>query len=173
MAEPLFGQLRYDEAAGYYRRALVHAERTGDEREMLRVHDYLHQALYFGSAHVSVVRAEAETMLVRAERHPRARVFALLTLAAVQAMSGEAHESRQLYVRAKSIAEELGLGFMLAVAPFFSEEVGLLLGDAEFTEREARAGYERFEAAGDKALPLDHGSRSRGSAVPARALRRS
>ena len=90
-------------------------------------------------------------MLARAEGHPRFTALALLTLAAVQAMSGEAQESRQLYLRAKAIAEEMGLGILLAVAPFFSLEVGLLFGDAEFTEREARAGYERLEAAGDKA----------------------
>ena len=164
MAEPLFGKCRYDEAAGHFRRALVHAERTGDEREMLLVHDYLHLALYSGSAHVSVVRAEAEAMLARAEGHPRFTAFALLTLAAVQAMSGEAQESRQLYFRAKAIAEEMGLGFLLAVAPFFSQEVGLLFGDAEFTEREARAGYERLEAVGDK------GFRSTMATVLAEAL---
>jgi ATP/maltotriose-dependent transcriptional regulator MalT len=151
MAEPIFGKCRYDEAAGYYRRALVHAERTGNEREMLVVHDWLHLALSTGSAHISVVRAEAEALLARAEGHPRFTALALLTLAAVQAMSGEAQESRQLYFRAKAIAEEMGLGVLLAVAPFFSLEVGLLFGDAEFTEREARAGYERLEAAGDKA----------------------
>ena len=164
MAEPLFGKCRYDEAAGHFRRALVHAERTGDEREMLLVHDYLHQALYFGSAHVSVVRAEAEAMMFRAEGHPRARVFALLTLASVTAMGGDAQESRQLYLRAKSIAEEMGLGMILGVAPFFSQEVGLLFGDAEFTEREVRAGYERLEAVGDKSY------RSTMAAVLAEAL---
>ena len=151
MAEPLLGNCRYDEAADRFRRALLHAERTGDEREVLLVHDYLHRALYFGSAHVSVVRAEAEAMLARAGGRPRATTFALLTLAGVQAMSGEEDESRQLYLRAKAIAEEVGLGFLLAMVPFFSQEVGLLFGDAEFAERETRAGYERLEAAGDKA----------------------
>ena len=90
-------------------------------------------------------------MLARAEGHPRFIAFALLTLAAVQAMSGEAQESRQLYLRAKAIAEEMGIGVLLAVAPFFSEHVGLLFVDAEFTEREARAGYERLEAWGTRA----------------------
>jgi hypothetical protein len=152
MALPQFNKCRYDVAAGHYRRALVHAERTGDEREMLLVHDYLHQALCFGSAHVDVVRAEAEALLARVEGHPRITGFALLTLAASRAMSGEAEESRQLYLHAKSIAEEMGLGFLMAVAPFFSQEVGLLFGDAEFTEREARAGYERLEAV-EKGVP--------------------
>ena len=148
IADPPFGKCRYDEAAGHYRRALVHAERTGDEREMLVIHDYLLLALLSGSAHVSVVRAEAEAMLARAEGHPRFSALALLTLAAVQAMSGEAQESRLLYLRAKAIAEEMGIGLLLAVAPFFSE--GLLSWDAEFVEREARAGYERLEAMGDR-----------------------
>jgi tetratricopeptide (TPR) repeat protein len=164
MALPQFNKCRYDEAAGHYRRALVHAERTGDERETLLVRDCLHQALCFGTAHVSVVRAEAEAMIARAEGHPRATAFALLTLASVTAMSGEAQESRELYLRAKSIAEEMGLGFLIAVAPFFSQDVGLLFGDAEFTEREARAGYERLEAVGDK------GYRSTMAAVLAEAL---
>ncbi len=122
------------------------------------------EALCFGSAHVSVVRIEAEAMIARADRYPGATAFALLTLASVTAMSGEAHESRQLYLRAKSIAEEMGLGSLLAVAAFFSQDVGLLFGDPEFTEREARAGYERLEAVGDK------GHRSTMAAVLAEAL---
>ena len=164
MADPLFGKCHYDEAVDRFRRALVHAERTGDERQVLLVHDYLHQALFFGSAHVSVVRAEAEAMLARANGRPRTTTFALLTLAAVQAMSGEAEESRRLYFRAKSIAEEVGLGFLLAMVPFFTDKVGLLFGDAEFAEREVRAGYERLEAVGDK------GYRSTMAAVLAEAL---
>jgi ATP/maltotriose-dependent transcriptional regulator MalT len=67
-------------------------------------------------------------------------------------MSGEARESRQLYLQAKSIAEEMGLGLVLAATGFFSEEVGLLFGDAEFTERETRGACERLKAMGDKGL---------------------
>jgi tetratricopeptide (TPR) repeat protein len=152
MGESPFNKCRYDEAAGHYRRALAHAERTGEEREMLLAHKALHQALHFGSAHVDVVRAEAEALLARAEGRPHVTARVLLTLAALQAMSGEARESRQLYLQAKSIAEEMGLGLVLAATGFFSEEVGLLFGDAEFTERETRGACERLKAMGDKGL---------------------
>ena len=150
MGESPFAMCRFDEAAGHYRRALVHAERTGDEREMLLAHKALHQALHFGSAHVDVVRAEAEALLARAQGRPHVIARVLLTVAALEAMSGKAHESRQLYLQAKSIAEEVGLGLLLASTGFFSEDVGLLLGDAEFTERETREAYGRFKAMADK-----------------------
>jgi tetratricopeptide (TPR) repeat protein len=39
-----------------------------------------------------------------------------------------------------------------AITAIFSEEVGLLLGDAEFAERELRAGYESLEAIGERGI---------------------
>jgi tetratricopeptide (TPR) repeat protein len=81
-------------------------------------------------------------------------------------MEGAAEESRRLFQCARSIGEELKLDWAPASTAEFSEEVGLLLGDAEFAERELRTGYEFLEAIGER------GSRSTVAAHLAEALYR-
>jgi tetratricopeptide (TPR) repeat protein len=143
-------QNHYDEAARQYVRALAHARRTGDEREELIVLNELLLAMYLGSAHISEVRRQIERFLARVGESSASGFRALLTLAALCAMEGAADESRRLFHRAKSIGEEMRLDWAPDRTARVAEEVGLLLGDAEFAERELRAGYEFFEAIGER-----------------------
>jgi class 3 adenylate cyclase/predicted ATPase len=143
-------QNHYDEAARQYARALAHARRTGDEREELIALNALLQAMYLGSVNVSEVRPQVERFLARVGESSVTGFNALLMLAALCAMEGAAEESRRLFQRAKSIGEELRLDWGPMNTAMFSEEVGLLLGDAEFAERELRAGYEFLEAIGER-----------------------
>jgi class 3 adenylate cyclase/predicted ATPase len=145
-------QNHYDEAARLFARALAHARRTGDEREELIALDDLLLAMYFGSAHVSELRREIERFLARVGESSAPGFRALLMLAALCAMEGAADESRRLFQRAKSIGEEMRLDWAPAWTAIFAEEVGLLLGDAEFAERELRAGYEFLEAIGERGI---------------------
>lgn len=152
LADVCFDECRYDAAANHFRRAVEHARRAGDEREELLALNALHASLYFGTTHVDVARAQAEALLARAQGLPGLEARVLLTLAGLEAMNGGADESRALYLRAKSIADELGLRQLVATAPLFTEEVGLLFGDAVFAERELRAGHEELEAIGEKGV---------------------
>jgi class 3 adenylate cyclase/tetratricopeptide (TPR) repeat protein len=145
-----WNQCRYDEAGRGYARALAHARRTGDELEELIAHNALLAAMYFGSAHVSDVRPEVENFLARVGESSPPGFRALLTLAGVHAMEGAAEESRRLFHRAKSIGEELRFVWAPASTAIFADDVGLLVGDAEFAERELRAGYECLEEIGDE-----------------------
>lgn len=147
-----FNECRYDEAASCFRRGLHHARRADDEREELLVLDALHAALYFGTAHVDVARAQAEALLARAQGFPGLEARVLLTLAGLNAMAGAETESRNMYLRAKFIAQELGLRHLHATTALFADEVGLLFGDTEFAEREMRHGYEQLEAIGEKGV---------------------
>jgi tetratricopeptide (TPR) repeat protein len=140
----------YDEAARQFARALAHARRTGDEREELIALDALLFAMYQGSAHVSEVRRHIERFLARVGESSAPGCNALLTLAALCAMEGAADESRRVFQRAKAIGEEMRLDWAPASAAQSAEHVGLLLGDAEFAERELRAGYEFLEAIGER-----------------------
>jgi class 3 adenylate cyclase/predicted ATPase len=142
----------YDEAARQSARALAHARRTGDEREELMALDALLWVTYSGSAHVGEVRRQIERVLARVGESSMPGFHALLMLAALRAMEGAADESRRLFDRAKSIGEEMRLDWGPAITAIFSEEVGLLLGDAEFAERELRAGYESLEAIGERGI---------------------
>jgi class 3 adenylate cyclase/tetratricopeptide (TPR) repeat protein len=134
LARVSWEQNHYDEAARRFARALAHARRTGDEREELIALEAL-QAMFFGSTQVSEVRRQTERFLARVGESSAPGFRALLTLAGLCAMEGAADESRRLFQRAKSIGEELRLDW----APYWTaqaaEQVGLLLGDAEFAER--------------------------------------
>jgi tetratricopeptide (TPR) repeat protein len=146
------GEGHYDEAARQSARALAHARRTGDEHDELFWLNVLLQWMYFGSAHVSEVRRQAERFLARVGESSRPGFRALLTLAGVSAMEGAADESRRLFQRAKSIGEEMRLDWAPSRTALLAVEVGLLLGDAEFAERELRAGYEFLEATGERGI---------------------
>jgi len=145
-----WNQNHFDEAARQSARALAYARRTGDEREELIALDALLWTMYLGSAHVDEVRRQIERVLARVGESSTPGFHALLMLAALRAMEGADEESRRLFDRAKSIGEEMKLDWGPANTAIFSEEVGLLLGDAEFAERELRAGYESLEAIGER-----------------------
>src|SRR4029450_7875778 len=142
----------YREAAMQSARALAHARRTEDEREELMALRALLWVMYLGSAHVSEVRPQIERFLARVGESSRSGCQALLLLAGLSAMEGAADESRRLFHRAKSIGEEMRLDWAPIWTANFAEEVGLLLGDAEFAEREMRAGYEFLEAIGERGM---------------------
>jgi tetratricopeptide (TPR) repeat protein len=149
-AQASWDQNHYDEAARQFARALRHARRTGDEQEELVALDCLLFAMYQGSAHVSEVRRQIERFLARVGESSAQSFWALLMLAGLCAMEGAAAESRRLFQSAKSIGEEMRLDWAPARTARFADEVGLLLGDAEFAEREMRAGYEFLEAIGER-----------------------
>jgi tetratricopeptide (TPR) repeat protein len=162
-------QKHHDQAARQYARALAHARRIGDEwGELIALLSALNvlRAMFYGSALVSEVRRQIEGFLARVGESSRPGLQAVLTLAALCAMEGAADESRRLFHRAKSIGEEMRLDWAPAWTAHCAEQVGLLLGDAEFAERELRTGYEFLEAIGER------GSRSTVAAHLAEALYR-
>jgi class 3 adenylate cyclase/tetratricopeptide (TPR) repeat protein len=148
----LFTGCRYDEAARRLARAVVHAGRTDDDREQLWVLIGLVSAMYFGSSHVDDVQPRVEELLARVEDLGSSEVRGLQFLAGLHAMRGLAPESKELYLRAKGIAAEMGLRTEEAVLTMFAEEVGLIFGDPEFAEREFRRGYEVLERMGERGL---------------------
>jgi tetratricopeptide (TPR) repeat protein len=149
-AQASWSQNHYDEAARQFARALRHARRTGDEREELIALDALLWAMYRGSAHVGEVRRQVQRFLARVGESSAPGFQALLILAGLCAMEGAADESRRLFHLAKSIGEEMRLDWAPERTTLVAAEVGLLLGDVEFAERELRAGYEFLEAIGER-----------------------
>jgi class 3 adenylate cyclase/tetratricopeptide (TPR) repeat protein len=145
-----WNRCRYDEAGRAYARALAHAQRAGDEQLELSTQMRLLQSMYFGSAHVSQVRTEAEEVLARVGESSGPGFRTLLTLAGVNSMAGAAKEARELFERAKSIGEELRIKWAPTSTAIFADDVGLLVGDAGFAETEIRAGYEFLEAIGEQ-----------------------
>jgi tetratricopeptide (TPR) repeat protein len=77
------------------------------------------------------------------------RANTLFVLAGLHSMRGDFDRGRSLYLEATGLLEDMGLEYQRGASSLFAEEVGLLAGDADFAERELRAGYETLERLGD------------------------
>jgi tetratricopeptide (TPR) repeat protein len=77
-------------------------------------------------------------------------------------MEGAAEDARRYYFEAKKLGDELGLA--TAGIALLVDDVGLLLGDAAFAERELRESYEKLQQMGER------GARSTIAALLAEAL---
>jgi tetratricopeptide (TPR) repeat protein len=143
-----WNQCRFDEAATGYGEALAHARRTGDTTTEAQALNSLIGAVNFGSTPAGDVRRQVEELLVQMPGHPAFEARAFLVIARQQALEGATEEARALYLRAKSLFEELGRTYAMAGAAQFCEEIALAVGDADFAERELRAAYEVLERMG-------------------------
>jgi tetratricopeptide (TPR) repeat protein len=105
-------ELQCEEWAEALERALVHAERAGDEREADEDRIFLSSALYFGPTPADEAISRCEEMLERASR--RARAGILTSLAGLRSMRGEFDTARALYAEAEEILEDLGFRVRMA-----------------------------------------------------------
>src|SRR5438034_1762016 len=145
-------------------RALVHAQRASDPREISTIIGLLAGALLYGPTPVpeAIRRCEELSESVRGDVEVRAGIAS--TLAGLHAMLGQFDEARTLAEEARAIYEELGLRYMRAgVHSFASGSIELLAGDPAWAVREMRSGYDELERM------ADGGPRSKLSAFSARA----
>jgi class 3 adenylate cyclase/tetratricopeptide (TPR) repeat protein len=156
----LWNSGHFDEATKHYRRSLAHARRAGAAREEQFALHGVFASMYLGTSPIDDVRREIEASMEQVV--PGWRGGVLLRLACLAAMEGSRDEAQKLYREAKEIAAEMGLN--MAGAALYTEEVGLLVGDAAFAERELRVAYEELEEMGDR------GVRSTAAALLAEAL---
>jgi ATP/maltotriose-dependent transcriptional regulator MalT len=105
-------ELHCEEWAEALERALVHAERAGDEREADEDRIFLSSALYYGPTPANEAISRCEEMLERASR--RARAGILTSLAGLRSMRGEFDTARALYAEAEEILEDLGFRVRMA-----------------------------------------------------------
>jgi class 3 adenylate cyclase len=146
-------------------RALVHARRASDPREVSTIVGLLARALAYGPTPVpdAIQRCEELSESVRGDVEVRAGIAS--TLAGLHAMRGQFDEARRLGEEGRAIYEELGLRYMLAGEhAFASGSIELLAGDPAAAVRELRWGYDALEQMGER------GTRSTLSAFLAQAL---
>jgi class 3 adenylate cyclase/tetratricopeptide (TPR) repeat protein len=146
-------------------RALVHARRASDPREVSTIIGLLASALAYGPTPVqdAIRRCEELSESVRGDVEVRAGIAS--TLAALHARLGQFDEARSLAEEARAIYEELGLRYMLAGEhAFASGSIELLAGDPAAAVRELRRGYDALERMGER------GTRSTLAAFLAQAL---
>jgi class 3 adenylate cyclase len=146
-------------------RALVHARRASDPREVSTIIGLLAGALMYGPTPVSEAIRRCEELDASVHDDVEVRAGIASTLAGLHAMLGQFDEARTLAREARAIYEELGLRYMLAgVHSFASASIELLAGDPAAAVRELRSGYDALERMGER------GTRSTVAAFLAQAL---
>lgn len=131
-------------------RALVHARRSGDQREVADILWWLGVTYHFGPmpADEAIRRCTEMLELAKSDRTVEAGMLGML--AGLNAMQGRFAEARALFARGLAILEELGLKLRMATRRTISGAIELLADDPVAAERELRWGYERLVEMGEK-----------------------
>jgi ATP/maltotriose-dependent transcriptional regulator MalT len=137
---------RYEEAAGYLERALVHAERTGDRLEASWAAGFLALATVYGplpvQAGIERCRALRERIAdVRGQSAEVGRLEALLV-----AMRGDVDEARALHDEADRVIEDMHHRLLSAATAFTRVNLELLGGAPERAASVARDALKQYEA---------------------------
>jgi len=156
---------RWAARTGALERALVHAKRASDPREVSTIIGLLAQALAYGPTPVPEAIARCEELSESVLDDVEVRAGIASTLAGLHAMQGQFDEARTLAEEGRAIYEELGLRYMRAGPHSHAAgSIELLAGDPAAAARELRWGYDALEQMGER------GTRSTLAAFLAQAL---
>jgi predicted ATPase/class 3 adenylate cyclase len=130
-------------------RAMVHAQRAGDSRRLVRCQMFLPSALAAGPTPVAeaVRRCQQLEQQAGAAQSLVAGIRSLLS--GLRAKEGRFEEARRLAAESKRIFADLGRPLAAAAAAMEFGEVELWAGDAPAAERELRSGYDVLERFGE------------------------
>jgi predicted ATPase/class 3 adenylate cyclase len=131
-------------------RAISHARRAGDQREVAECLGRYVGSGAFGPAHISEVERRCRELLAFPGGVGDREAPALRALAMVRAMEGRFDEARELAGRARAVLEEFG--FRLRAA-WVSETLGsieMLAGDPVAAEGAFRSGFEAMVEMGEQ-----------------------
>ena len=131
-------------------RALSHAERAAETREVITIRMRLAMPLYWGPTPAPEAIKRAERILEQLRGHHAVESTFLVSLAGLHAMSDRVDEARTLLARGEAIAEELGFKLWFAGFSLVSADVELLAGDPVAAERKLRHGYRVLEELGER-----------------------
>jgi class 3 adenylate cyclase/tetratricopeptide (TPR) repeat protein len=143
---------RWTEQERALERALVHAERAGDAREVAGALMRIALALYYGPVPAPDAIHRAEEILDRARGTRAVESTFIVSLAGLHAMCGRFDEARELFARGRAIVDELGLKVWRAGFSLVASDIEMLAGDPGTAEAHLRAGYEALHGMGDRGL---------------------
>ncbi len=144
-------EARSADADAAWERAAEHADRAGDERGWSDALTWLASSAFSGPAPVKDGIARCERMRAQLSGHRRAQALVLDHLAGLRAMGGELATARRLLAESNAMLAELGVSMHTAVS-HHQAFVAIAADDAAGAEAILRAGYERLESMGEKAL---------------------
>jgi len=144
MGENVRGHWRGVEAALDH--VVEHARRSGDRKREIEARQLLSASIFWGPTPLSVGLPRVEAMRQDAGEDKWLESWAIRPIVGFYAMQGRFDEGRELFARARSILEELGLPMDIATLAFWSGPLEMLAGDPAAAERDFAAGCEELEA---------------------------
>ena len=150
LAEVHWSRARFGEMEKALNRALVHAERAGDERQRAFLLNGLARAAFLGPTPVDAALSRCAEIMAQARGDPVLAATLLPPTAGLHGLAGDFEQARSLYLRARATFEELGLRTALGALPLYSGPIELLADDAKAAERELRTGCDVLERIGDR-----------------------
>ena len=131
-------------------RALEHARRACDEREVAEIRLALIRAAAIGPMPVDAAIARCDELVADSGQDPLTEAAGANALSYLHAMAGRFNESRELAARSHAILEDLGLALMLPTLDAWTGQAEMLAGDVDAAERRWRRAYQRLEGLGEK-----------------------
>jgi tetratricopeptide (TPR) repeat protein len=149
LSEPPVLACRWGDRAATLERALEHARRANDARELGFLSASLMQAIQLGPTPVDDAIARAQVFLQEVQGDRMLTASISTSLAVLLAMRGQFEEARGEWSRARQLLDELGMTHRRAVRAIDASTIELLAGDPEAAERELRTGYRMLEKIGE------------------------
>jgi class 3 adenylate cyclase/tetratricopeptide (TPR) repeat protein len=149
-----FAACRFGPCAETLERALVHAERSGDERERAEILVWLGTCLCWGPAPVreAIARCEAMLALPLASDFQWFESGVLGMLGFLHAMRGEFEQARDLTTGSRAILDELGLKLAAANRAPSAATIELWAGELATAEQILRESLDLFASMGERAV---------------------
>jgi tetratricopeptide (TPR) repeat protein len=138
------------DADAAWQQAAAHAQRAGDERELIEILGWRAAAAVFGPMPVGDGIRLCTATRERLGASPVATALVLHPLATLHAMAGEFDEARELIAEGNAILADLGR--LQQTASHHETLVELLAGRPDEAERKLRPGYELLDAMGERLL---------------------
>ena len=132
-------------------RAIACARQSGNHRAQMRASNWLAISYYTLPIPVDVAVARTEELLHNASGDTRAEADLLGPLSILYAYLGRTADARAAIDRSQSILASLGMKLALAETAINAGWMALTAGDPVAAERYLRAGYETFQAMGERA----------------------
>jgi class 3 adenylate cyclase/tetratricopeptide (TPR) repeat protein len=148
-AQTFWDRCSYGEMEDMLERALVHADRAGDERSRSHILNFLARSAHLGPMPVEEGLRRCEDIHAQARGDPALDAVALAMIGALKAQVGSFDEARASCRSSRAIGAEFGLGAWLAALPLYSGPIELLAGEPEAAERELRVGYDALIEMGE------------------------
>jgi tetratricopeptide (TPR) repeat protein len=143
---------RYGLASGAAERAIEHARRANDVRQIRLAAVHYALAALHGPTPVPEAIRRCHEIAAQAQGDRRTHGVVTSTLAVLLAMRGEFDSARRLYADAQAMLRELGPNVVGASTSLATSWVERLAGDLAAAERELRRDYDALTALGEKYL---------------------